>query len=108
MTRGYNSFVKQFEAAVVGSGPNGLCAAIVLAAAGLRVGVYEASETLGGGARMDSNRIDAAIFSNSRHFKRLRTGSIPSGSYLDGNRYTDCLANGAQYFPRQRRGLHQR
>src|SRR5215467_2479413 len=39
------------KACVVGAGPNGLSAAIVLAQAGLQVDVYEAESTPGGAAR---------------------------------------------------------
>lgn len=42
---------KTYDAIVVGAGPNGLAAAIELARQGKRVCIYEANDTIGGGAR---------------------------------------------------------
>ncbi|UXP31820.1 NAD(P)/FAD-dependent oxidoreductase [Reichenbachiella agarivorans] len=42
---------KQYDVVIVGSGPNGLSAGIVLAAKGLQVLIIEGAETVGGGTR---------------------------------------------------------
>src|SRR3954447_24514010 len=42
------------DVAIVGSGPNGLTAAAILAAAGLAVTVFERNERIGGGSRTDA------------------------------------------------------
>src|ERR1700722_16157732 len=46
-----NRFKPEYDAIVVGSGPNGLSAAIVLQQAGLHILILEAATTIGGGMR---------------------------------------------------------
>lgn len=45
------SKIRAHEAIVIGSGPNGLAAAIKLAQAGIKTTIYEAKNTVGGGTR---------------------------------------------------------
>jgi len=49
----HNGPMTEFDALVVGAGPNGLSAAIELARSGLRVKVVESSDKIGGGTRTE-------------------------------------------------------
>src|SRR5699024_10200366 len=59
------------HAAVVGSGPNGLAAALTFAKAGVEVTVYEAAESPGGGARSTQATLDGLIHDHCAGFHPL-------------------------------------
>ncbi|MBS42487.1 MAG: FAD-dependent oxidoreductase [Nocardioides sp.] len=62
-------------AVVVGSGPNGLAAAAVLAKAGVQVTVVEAGPTLGGGAQSRELTLPGLVHDDSSGFHPLALGS---------------------------------
>src|SRR4051794_31175892 len=62
-------------AAVVGSGPNGLAAAVALARAGLDVTVYEAHDTIGGGTRTAELTVPGLLHDVCSAFHPLAVGS---------------------------------
>jgi phytoene dehydrogenase-like protein len=63
------------SAAVVGSGPNGLAAAVVLARAGLTVTVIEARETIGGGTRTEQLTVPGLLHDVCSAVHPLAVGS---------------------------------
>ncbi|MFT4258974.1 phytoene desaturase family protein [Microbacterium sp.] len=65
------------DAVVVGSGPNGLAAATVLARAGVRVRVIEAADVIGGGARSVESPLPGLI---QDHCAAVHT-MAPAGAY---------------------------
>ena len=66
---------KLYDAIVVGSGPNGLAAAIELARAGLKVCIFEANEVAGGGARSAELTIPGFVHDICSAVHPLATGS---------------------------------
>jgi phytoene dehydrogenase-like protein len=62
-------------AVVVGSGPNGLAAALTLAAAGVAVRVIEAEDTLGGGTRSAELTLPGLVHDECSGFHPLALGS---------------------------------
>lgn len=63
------------NAVVVGSGPNGLTAALILAQRGIDVHVLESGATLGGGARSSQNTIPGLIHDDCSAFHPTGAGS---------------------------------
>lgn len=63
------------EAVVVGSGPNGLAAAVALAREGVRVTVLEAAETLGGGTRSGELTVPGLIHDHCSAAHPMAVGS---------------------------------
>lgn len=63
------------EAAVIGSGPNGLAAALVLASEGVRVKVYEAADHVGGGTRSSELTLPGLIHDECSGFHPLAVDS---------------------------------
>src|ERR1041384_7596755 len=66
---------KPYDAIVVGAGPNGLAAAIELARSGKRVCVYEANETVGGGARSAALTLPGFVHDTCSAVHPLAVGS---------------------------------
>jgi phytoene dehydrogenase-like protein len=66
---------RRADTAIVGSGPNGLAAAITLARAGRRVVVYEAKETAGGGCRSEELTLPGFIHDPCSAIHPLGVGS---------------------------------
>ena len=66
---------KRFDAIVVGAGPNGLAAAIEFARAGKSVCVYEANETVGGGARSAALTLPGFVHDSCSAVHPLAVGS---------------------------------
>ena len=66
---------RDFDAIVVGAGPNGLAAAIELAKRGKRVCVYEANETIGGSARSAALTLPGFIHDTCSAVHPLAVGS---------------------------------
>jgi phytoene dehydrogenase-like protein len=73
-------------AVVVGSGPNGLAAAVRLARAGVDVQVLEAADTIGGGTRSGELTVPGVIHDLCSAFHPMGIGS-PYLATLDLERY---------------------
>lgn len=77
-------------AAIVGSGPNGLAAAVTLAAAGVQVTVYEANERIGGGTRSSELTFPGLLHDECSGFHPLGIDTLFSRS-------ADLAGHGLRY-----------
>ncbi|MFI6638253.1 phytoene desaturase family protein [Streptomyces sp. NPDC050504] len=74
------------DAVVVGSGPNGLAAAVTLAEAGVRVTVLEAADAIGGGCRSGEATLPGLVHDHCCAVHAMGVGSPFLGA-LDLSRY---------------------
>ncbi|AHD19783.1 NAD(P)/FAD-dependent oxidoreductase [Rhodococcus sp. D-6] len=69
------------DAVIVGSGPNGLAAAVVLSSEGVRVRVLEAAETIGGGTRSSELTLPGLLHDECSGFHPLAVDTPFSRQY---------------------------
>jgi phytoene dehydrogenase-like protein len=75
----------EYDATIIGSGPNGLAAAIELARAGLSVCVFERNDTIGGGMRTEELTLPGFLHDTCSAIHPLGIGS----PFFGGLRLTD-------------------
>ena len=85
------------DAIVVGAGPNGLMAAIVLARAGWNVVVYEAASTAGGGTRTEELAVPGVLHDVCSAIHPLAVGSPAFRELASGDRtLAECVGGASR------------